>query len=394
MYNKLVVTSEFRFKTCLHGFVWTDGQYDNEFWQRYLDVFSEVEIVARSLQVKEAEASWKRVDCNRIKLISIPHYIGPIDMLTKVVNIRRVLKKVSQKNAAFILRVPSIIGILLSKELSRSSKVYAVEVVGDPIDVFSKTSSKHPLRAFLKWYFVKKLQIQTSTAIAAAYVTKSTLQKNYPPKVGAFSTYYSSIKLPEYFFEFPIKRGLSNKVKRLLFIGSLEQRYKGLHVLLDALALYKAEGGCFTLEIIGDGRERINYVEYAKKLGLFGNVSFIGSISTMRSIGDYFSNSELFVLPSLTEGLPRVVIEAMACGVPCIATKVGGIPELLPESCLVEPGNAEQLANKIKDFFLEPAASFPQLELNRATVEEYKTPELKERRNNFYNYLKKNSDLY
>ena len=389
MNNKVVVTSEFRFKICSDGFVWTDSQYANEFWQRYLDVFSEVEIVARSLQVQVVESGWKRVDCKRIKLVSIPHYIGPINMLTNIVGIRRVLKEVSQKNASYILRVPGMVGTLLFKELKSSSKVYAVEVVGDPIDVFSKKSSKHPLRAFFKWYFTKELKAQAFSAIAAAYVTKSTLQKRYPPKASAFSSYYSSIQLPEYFFEFPIKKELS-KVKKLLFVGSLAQRYKGLHVLLDALVLYKNEGGEFILNIIGDGRERVNYVEYAKTLGLFDNISFIGSISTMRGIGDYFSNSELFILPSLTEGLPRVVVEAMACGVPCIATRVGGVPELLPESCLVNEDNARQLANKIRDFLLDPVGSSSQAELNRTNAEEYKASELQERRNEFYNYLKNN----
>lgn len=390
MINSVVVTSEFRFITCANGFIWTDGQYDNEFWQRYLDVFSHVYIVARTSFVNEPEDNWKRVDCEQVKLLPLPHYIGPFGMLKNIFKIRRGLKKVSTMNASFILRVPSIIGTFLFKELENCSKKYAVEVVGDPEEVFSKRSSMHILRSLFKWYFSKALKLQVAKACGASYVTKRTLQEKYPVNVSSFTTHYSSIQLPESFFEFPIERTFS-KIRKLLFIGSLEQRYKGLHVLLSALATYKKQGGTFVLNIIGEGREIDEYKAQSEALGLSAEVFFIGAVSTMHEIGQHFLDSDLFILPSLTEGLPRVVIESMACGVPCIATRVGGIPELLPRDCLVDANDDKQLADKIRDFLSKPDKMYSFARLNRKNAQEYKSSELVSRRKEFYINLRSNT---
>ena len=64
---------------------------------------------------------------------------------------------------------------------------------------------------------------------------------------------------------------------------------------------------------------------------------------------------DIYIQPSLTEGLPRGLLEAMSRGCPAIASRVGGIPELLGNSCLHRPGDAEGLARLLKQALLEPA---------------------------------------
>ena len=82
-------------------------------------------------------------------------------------------------------------------------------------------------------------------------------------------------------------------------------------------------------------------------------------------------SAHLFVLPSLTEGLPRALLEAMARGLPAVATAVGGVPELLPPSCLVPPRQAKALAARIGDVVRDENARQRLGEENRRRATEY-----------------------
>lgn len=99
--------------------------------------------------------------------------------------------------------------------------------------------------------------------------------------------------------------------------------------------------------IVGDGSERGKLERYVKKLSLLENVIFLGICKDVRGILNTF---DIFVLPSLNEGMGRCMLEAQALGVPVVATKVGGIPEVVRDSIggiLVPPRNPEAMAEAI-----------------------------------------------
>jgi glycosyltransferase involved in cell wall biosynthesis len=130
-------------------------------------------------------------------------------------------------------------------------------------------------------------------------------------------------------------------------IASLETRYKGIDVLLHALALAAQRDFKFTIKIVGDGRLKNSLEALAARLGISKAVLFAGSVAPGREIMNFLDGVDLYVQPSRTEGLPRAVIEAMSRGCPVIATRVGGIPSLVSESSLVEPDKPEELASKL-----------------------------------------------
>ena len=136
---------------------------------------------------------------------------------------------------------------------------------------------------------------------------------------------------------------------KLCLIGSLAQRYKGADVAIDAVADCVARGVNLELTIIGDGKCRPKLERQAAKLGLSRRVIFRGNIPAGEPVVAALDESDLFVMASRTEGLPRALIEAMARGLPCIGTGVGGIPELLQPEDLVPPNDAAALGRKLRE---------------------------------------------
>ena len=135
--------------------------------------------------------------------------------------------------------------------------------------------------------------------------------------------------------------------RRLLTAGLLNDGRKGLDLVLEALA---RKDGDLRLEIAGDGEMRAEYERLAGSLGLDGVVSFRGLLSKPE-LAESMRDSELFVLGSRWENNPCVVLEALASGLPVVANRVGGLPELIDETngLLVEAPDPEQFAAGIEE---------------------------------------------
>jgi glycosyltransferase involved in cell wall biosynthesis len=142
---------------------------------------------------------------------------------------------------------------------------------------------------------------------------------------------------------------LSPEERIILFAGKLVE-VKGVDVLLDAFALLRAAGAADQLVLVGDGPLRSALRDRAHAQGIADHVTFLGQLP-QAEVARWMSAADVFVLPSRDEGLGLVLLEAMACGTPCVGTSVGGIPEALPEACgrLVEPERSEELARAIAE---------------------------------------------
>lgn len=134
--------------------------------------------------------------------------------------------------------------------------------------------------------------------------------------------------------------------RAIVVVARLEPQ-KGHAVLLHALTLLPQELGSVVALFVGDGSQRDGLKAEAHRIGVADRVRFLGS---RRDIPDILSLSDLFVLPSFFEGMPLAVMEAMASGVPVVATDVDGTRELIEDGVtgmLVKPGNSEDLARVV-----------------------------------------------
>jgi glycosyltransferase involved in cell wall biosynthesis len=125
------------------------------------------------------------------------------------------------------------------------------------------------------------------------------------------------------------KLGIPADAQMLLFIGNLKPA-KGCVDLLDAFIAAAPSQPKLHLVVIGDGAARDTMMLRAAQAGLAVRVHLVGKVEH-GELPEWFAACDLFCLPSHNEGVPNVVLEAMACGVPVLATRVGGIPEVVPD---------------------------------------------------------------
>ena len=130
----------------------------------------------------------------------------------------------------------------------------------------------------------------------------------------------------------------------VLFVGEL-RKIKGVDVLIEALALLKSRAQPLRAVIVGDGPDRDAFVSLAKARGLEAQVTFAGAMPARSA----FKKGRMLVVPSRAESLPYIVLEGIAAGLPVLATRVGGIPEIFGTSSvsLLLPGDAKVLADAI-----------------------------------------------
>ncbi len=142
---------------------------------------------------------------------------------------------------------------------------------------------------------------------------------------------------------------------RVIFVGRL-QKVKGLNVLLDAWAR-RAQTKLARLTIAGDGDVRESLMRQAHDLGIADTVDFLGEVNNVPVL---LRAADIYVQPSFQEGLPNSVLEAMAAGLPIIATRVSGNEDLVTDGdngLLAPPGDAAAIATSLDRLLGDPAAA-------------------------------------
>ncbi|MGH9430397.1 MAG: glycosyltransferase, partial [Terriglobia bacterium] len=339
-----------------------------QFWQRYLEVFEEVVVLARVRSLKKpAEPSAVRAGGPRVIFHDLPDYLGPWEYLYQLRALKKEVRRALEECDAYILRIPGAVGQLAWRELRRQGRPYALEVVADPWDILSPAATPSIVRPIVRRRWSNCLRRMCWEASAVCYVTREALQRRYPPGPGVWTACASDVELPTGIATPEILRnrlqrirqitsgnGSTNATSRIGFVGALAQMYKALDVLLNAVALCLRSGQTVELAVAGDGKFRRPMEDLARRLGIGLQVNFLGALEPGPPVLAFLDSVDLFVLPSRQEGLPRALIEAMSRGCPCIASCVGGIPELLEPEDLVPPGDVQSLAGKLSEVLRDP----------------------------------------
>ena len=370
---RLLVTTECRYVE-RDGRVFAEGAFDYRFLSRYLRIFDEVEVVARFGGT--SGYSHRCASGPGVSFCSLKGRRSPLAQAVSLPSWIARIREAASRADAILLRVPGIVSVVSYLVARFTGRPFGVEVVGDPEASLGPHAFRHWVGPLARWGMPPLLRRQCRDAVVAAYVTERALQEHYPP--GGWSTDYSSVELlaSDLIPERDIGvwggsggRDVDGTLRfRILFVGNLHQLYKAPDVLLRAVALLKGRGLCFELHVIGDGSRRASLEELSHRLGTEDVVHFEGRLPR-ELVMDALESADLFVLPSRQEGLPRAVIEAMAKGLPCIGSTVGGFGELLDERLLVPPDDPESLADAILTLLRDPQEMERQGRRNRHHVE-------------------------
>lgn len=354
---RITVTTEHHFARTSDGAVFSaTGGREYAFWTRYLRVFDEVRVVGRVRDVRETLPDGRRVDGPGVSCIPLPDYTGPVQFLARRKELESLAAEVAIQAGAFILRIPGQVGTLVWSHLRRRQRPYAVEVVGDPYDVLQRGAVRSFLRAPARHLWRHSLRKQCSGAAVAAYVTARALQRRYPVDGAASSLQLSDVDLPEVAYASESRRYGPAGASRLVTVGTLAQMYKGPDVLLASISMARRRGVLLEATWVGDGKHRDEMERMARAHGLSSHIRFAGQVATAVGVRACLDAADVFVLPSRQEGLPRALLEAMARGLPCVATRVGGVPELLDDEALVRPGRPAELAQVLVALCTTPSA--------------------------------------
>ena len=387
MTKRLLVTTEQHFQR-YSGQVYTDIAFPYEYWREYLDVFDEVKVVARVRDTEEFPEHLIRADGKGVSFVGLPDYCRPWQFAKVALWVLVRCFNVVRHSDCILLRMGNIATCvwLCAKVLRKS---YAVELLGDPFE--ATIQARQAGSRILDWFFAKIIHwmnfLQARSACCASYVCKY-LRQQYRTKYPGREFVFSDVLLPEELIALPgTQDSLKSRDPIIVSVGRLMPE-KGHKILVEAAdRLRELRGDKWQIRIIGGGPEMKNLRKLVELRGLQDRVNLQGVVKWGLDLFKLLDDARLFVLPSLTEGMPRALIEAMAKGLPAIGSKVGGIIDLLDEEDLVKPGDVDMLAERINAVLDDVPRLERMSRRNFQKAMEYKSEIMRERKHLFWNTL-------
>lgn len=377
---------------CQYGGKYYISDHSQILINRYLSVFESINVAFRTkiISSKEDLGKYKnKVTDSRIRMCYIPFFQGSIQFAKCFLKVNKYARNATKNCDLAILRLPSATAFTVWRACLSMKIPYAAEIVFDCKDAMY--SSDGFINKLL-WSKLHKDQVKAcNDAIGVACVTKEYLQRHYYPiNPKSLTSYYSSIELtPDFLYksrQFPEKKQYS--IIHVANQVNFNSR-KGHNELIEALKIVREHG--IDVKIIFVGEDYNNgfskLTEFAKQYGVEESVIFTGFVNRKR-LRELMIDSDLAVLPTKAEGLPRVVIEALAMGLPCITTPVSGNPELVDKDFLIEYSDVKDFASCIAKLLSDKKLYESVSETNFNRSKEYTTDVLNPRRTEFYNKLK------
>lgn len=263
--------------------------------------------------------------------------------LTKIVSINNELKEIIIGVDFVYVMMPGILPSLAYYIAKKQSKKTLVFLGACPWDLFFNSGRRGGKISAPFFWFITRLIINDSKW--TWYVTQEFLEKRYRSHHRVLKcsdvviNKLDNLQLIEKQSKLS-KIGISNKIV-IGSAGSVQVKHKGQQYVIKAIARLRKKGYNFVYELAGSGNP-LKLIELAKKLNILDSVSFKGILSE-DEILRWYDKLDIYIQPSLQDGLPRALVEAMSRGCVCLGSNIGGIPELLKPELITKPANVSDI---------------------------------------------------
>lgn len=368
------------------GGYWTTTSYNYEMWLECLESWNQVTIIAPVVEAKPP-AQAIRADGPGVTFAPVIASEGIAGALAALPSRFWQLRNPIKMQDALVLHVPGDLGTLAYFWAQLLDKPCGLDIRGSQaVDVDYLQERRVRGAKAVASIFSLAFKWVRSSAVNAIYVSEE-LKRRFPLPEGHTMSVFSDIRLPEWWFTGPRSFKDTSYPLRICTVGRLEAQ-KGLPNLLRAFAEISSSSEiALELELIGNGPQECELRMLVERLGLSKSVTFSGFIPWGSALHHRLLDADLFVLASNTEGMPRVVIEAMATGLPVVSTSVGGIPEILATEDIVPPMNIALLREKLKEVVASPTRLSEMSRRNFERSKEFYPDRLRAGKVAFYNEL-------
>jgi glycosyltransferase involved in cell wall biosynthesis len=380
----LTFITEARYYKAKNGkyYAW-DISYNAALFERYLKYYDKIYVVARVFSTEECDESFL---VDNVEFLPLHPYHNIAGFFKNSIKNTILLKKYITSSKVVIARGGGFLAFQSIYICKIKNIKIGVEVIGDPDEVFVKSVVNHPLTPLFRLIFTQIQKTVIKSANSVLYVTRHKLQNKYPARKGTFVTHASNVMLKNEDFVYQTREIVNKEFYNLISVGSLTQMYKSPDIVIETIQLLNNEGCNVKLTWLGEGANLQKLQEVVNQLNLQDSISFLG-VLPKEKVKAKLDESDIFVLVSRTEGLPRAMVEAMARGLPCIGSNVGGIPELISNEMIVAPNDPRALADKVKFLINNPIFTNKQATLNLNNAKEYAFERLEKNRFDFYKSL-------
>lgn len=326
---------------------------------RYLQVldekFPQVRVYLLAPTTQEPLAHLQYPLPKRVQVYELPYF----ETFRGAVRVRRSLRRrlrqfVGEHSVDVMwLRYPGAYAPVLWRECQRRGVASFFQIVGEPVSLLRRSPLQNRL---IKWLNVlvatiHQKQISRILRFCPAFgISKSVIE----PFAPAVRRVISPSTLTEETFCWR-EDTCQNVPLKILFVGALRHE-KSLDTLIEALATLQEKGLSVHLYVVGDGDQRTVWESLAAQMLKPGTYRFHGFQTDPAVLHQHYCDADIFVLPSVSEGLGRVLLEAMARSVPVVATNVGGVPDIVRHEetgLLVAPRNPQAMASAIERIILD-----------------------------------------
>jgi len=325
------------------------GRFLDEIAQRY----DELIVCAPVSEGCGAYTQQYRIVAKNITLQALPPYASFISALKHRNKMISFLKQYSANwNSPLYIRWPTPLAYTVYKIGKKRNLPMLLHIVGDPKSIISESGKYKGAIKMLAIIYINTVEKQVKRMIQEipTLVNGSGLRRLYAgdAKAKVKEIRSATLAADEIINDY---EELNKDNVRLLYVGMLKQE-KGVNYLIEGFKLLIDQGYKARLTIVGDGPEKAKLEQRVMEMQVGNVISFIGYVPLGPQLLEIYKHNDVFILPSISEGTPRVLIEAMANKLLVIATNVGGVPFTINNNqngILIEPKSPEQICCAVKE---------------------------------------------